>query len=84
MQDEFKIESNIPLPKFHGTQGKRKYPFPEMNVGDSLLILCEEHELKKMQSSVNSGARRWAHKQNNGWQFSVRKGEGGFRIWRTK
>jgi hypothetical protein len=69
-----KIEKGIPIPPdMRGmTKGKRKYPFAEMEVGDSILL-----EQKKA-----SGIGSYAQKCLPGAKFSTRKVEGGIRIWR--
>lgn len=63
------IETNVPMPI--------KYPFENMNVGDSFLV--PEH-LKR--STITVAAKRYAEK--HGWRFSVRlTDDRKLRCWRV-
>ncbi len=64
------IEKNIPAPK------RRKYPFAEMDVGDSILVLGEEGR------KAANAARVYGHL--NGIKFATRQRDGGVRIWRVE
>lgn len=66
-----KIEKSVELPKFNG-----KYPFHEMEVGDS--FACENQAL--VTSAANSYSKRHERKE----KFSVRKHGDAFRCWRIK
>lgn len=72
----YKIEKDIPMPsKFH-----KKYPFEEMEVGDSL-IFCDysRHNL----TLASNAARNWARKGKHNYKFSIRKTDDNkVRIWR--
>ena len=76
---EYKIEKGIPLPK--NTRGRKlKYPFAEMEVGDS--FDCGEYKYNKA-GSVSTSARTWAMKNKKEWKFRVAKTEyNTLRIWR--
>ena len=73
---EFKIESGIPIPKggIGGKKGESKYPFKQMQIGDSFFILFK----KKTFTSPCAYARQ------TGTKFTVRKIDDGFRVWRIK
>ena len=68
----FTIEKNIPTP----TSGykNRKYPFPEMKIGDSFSLEYEAAHL------VGAASRAWGRK--HGAKFTTRKNGNGYRIWR--
>jgi hypothetical protein len=70
----YKIEKNIPVPP---RRGKFKYPLGQMKIGDSFFV---------KQEDSNNGQIRFASsyfaKRNKGYLFTVRKVEGGFRVWR--
>lgn len=71
----FKIEKNVPLTSARG--GSAKYPFSEMEVGDSFHIPSPE-----FPRLVNSAAYHFGKKR--GWKFAFRKQEDGtYRCWRT-
>jgi len=65
----FKIDRNIPPP-----HKKSKYPFGDMNVGDSILIPYSKY------ATASVSARNFGKK--NGMRFTTRKSEGEARIWR--
>ena len=77
---DFVIEKGIPVPP--SLRGKR-YPFNEMEIGDSILIPCggESVNFERFRNRVTaymSGAR----KENKELKLVSRKVEGGIRVWR--
>lgn len=70
---EFRIEKGVPLPP-HSGDGTRKYPFPQMEVGDSFPVPASR------LSTIRAAATAYGIKHR--WKFSVLKHEGGFRCWR--
>ena len=72
----FKIEKNIPLPQdLRGRGGK--YPWREMEIGDSFFISNEETNQTRIHSAPSYFSLR-----NPAYKFRVRKVAGGYRIWR--
>lgn len=71
----YEIEKGVPVPEQTGRGRSLKYPFPDMEIGDSILTETR---------SAFHAASNWASRQKNGWKFISKKVEGGFRIWRTK
>lgn len=67
----YKIEKGVPLPK---TGDKSKYPFKEMEVGDSVFISDKTPE----QLGGSMGSARKA----TGFRFTARRENGGARVWR--
>lgn len=67
-QIRFQIESGIPLPT--------KFPFAQMQVGDSFLIPPDTQ-----RTAVDAAARRYGNKR--GMKFTVRSTPHGFRCWRV-
>ena len=73
------IEKGIPCPpKATRSEYKRKYPFPEMDVGDSFSIDGDPRVCERKLSAAASG-----YGSRNGWTFRVRVTEAGARCWRT-
>lgn len=70
----FTIEKDVPVP-VGGT--RRKYPFPDMEVGDSFFIA----DPLRVQS-LRFAASYWG--KRHGTQFSVRREGTGCRCWRIK
>ena len=71
-----KIEKNIEAPK--KTAGRpAKYPFADMDVGDSVFIHGGHINGKEYVAASQTGLRK-------GWKFSGRSVDGGLRIWRVE
>lgn len=73
---EFKIEKNVEFPRNPAS----KYPFLDMEIGDSFFVSVDRECEKSYtgQRITNSG------RMVTGYKFSYRKVEGGVRIWRVK
>lgn len=87
---EYSIEDNVPIPEelYEGksTAGRpTKYPFKDMEVGDSFLYMDEEYS-HSVASKLSSAARNAGRLQRMDW--TVRKetvdGKEYLRIWRIK
>ena len=73
MDEEIKIEKNIPAPK---VWGHTKYPLSDMEVGDSF-------EVPKGRHSSLSTARRTAQQRYTDRRWTIRRQhDGTYRIWR--
>lgn len=70
---EFKIDKNVPMPKGVRGPGKTKYPWREMEVGDSFLLPASLASRGIVGASNNRYAPR---------RFAIRKTPEGYRIWR--
>lgn len=71
------IEKGIEMPNTKGR--KRKYPFGDMEVGDSF-----KYPDGKAKNSIVGGANAWAKRLGNNYRFAVRTIDGKFRLWRIK
>ena len=69
-----KIAKNIPIPKLEGKGRNLKYPWPDMEVGDSILIDYK---------GATGAAVAWAKRQGNGHKFAYRPAGEKFRVWRV-
>lgn len=69
----YEIEKDVPMIK------KRKYPFDEMEVGESFL----EPDFRKYHS-INTQARTAQRRSGNKKRFTVFNTEDGVRTWRVK
>jgi hypothetical protein len=83
----YKIESGVALPDVarHSTRkGSTKYPFAEMNVGQSFLIpATSEDEVVKVESRLRGATLRYAKQQGGTVKFTVRAVNDGIRVWRV-
>lgn len=72
------IEKNVPITKARVGSGRpAKYPFRDMEVGDSLFA-----EGQNAQGRLTIAARGWARTHNA--KFVARTVEGGCRVWRIE
>ena len=75
MSNEAKIEKNVPVPKTRGS----KYPFAQMEVGDSF------YEPSRQTTHLVSASYTFRRRHNLlDWKFVARKENYGARIWRVK
>jgi len=74
---EFKIEKGIAIPERKG--GTVKYPFEQMEVGDSFFV-PESAEVRRSNFSNSASS----YGKRTGKKFTVRKVEGGWRCWRVE
>ena len=74
------IEKNIPIPATDG-RGGRKYPWAEMDIGDSFFV---DECSKQKKAIIGTAAISWVKYHKNDKKFTVRDYEGGIRVWRIK
>lgn len=73
---EVKIDKNIPFPKgIEGRGKKSKYPWKELNVGESFVYGGDV---------INAQAAATYYNNKTGNIFRARAHNGGVRVWRTK
>lgn len=77
----FEIEKNIPIPK--PPTGFTKYPFGEMEIGDSFFMRCSEADVLKLKTRIRGATRPFRKRRNTTARFEVRRVSGGVRCWRT-
>ena len=70
-----KIEKNIPLPG--GVDPRERYPFPDMAIGDSFMVL-DATWIKNLRSAAYMYSRR-----HPGTRFTCRRHGEGWRLWRV-
>jgi hypothetical protein len=68
------IDRDIELP-----QGRTRYPFSDMEQGDSILFTDE-----RQAASARVAAVRFAKRYHSEWVFTLRKVENGWRLWRVQ
>ena len=79
-----KIDKGIPIPgSIHGGgRKKNKYPFEEMEVGDSFFVKCSKEKRQNIQATLKNSTQRLP-KMKFTTRFVTEKGRGtGVRIWR--
>jgi hypothetical protein len=78
----FKIEKNVPLPTTDVANGDPKYPFADMEPGDSFFIPCPDKERAAIKSRVDSSIHDHVRRRKLTCKFLSRRVEGGVRVWR--
>jgi len=69
------IDHDVPIPAITRMS---KYPFDDMEVGDSFTILPEASK------NISSAIGAYCRKRSDGRKFITRSIEGGVRIWRVR
>ena len=75
--ETIKIENGIPMPELKHRGKKCKYPYAQMEVGQSFVS-------DSMPTTMISACSSWAKRNNPKWKFRVVSENGGSRIWRIK
>jgi hypothetical protein len=74
-----KIEKNIPIPEPGRNGPSSRFPFENMEPGDSFLVETKDHKkMKQIQNLAYKCGPRYRMK------FATRKVDGGMRVWRVK
>ena len=75
-----KIEKGVPFPEVHS---KFKFPWPEMEVGDSVLIKTGKVEtVDLLKRKVKGSARYYGVKTGKKFRSLINREEDGVRVWR--
>lgn len=74
----YRIENNVPIPK--PGQGRAKYPWAVLEIGQSFIVPCEEWEREQTMNSLTS-CRNNAQRGNK--RFALRNVKDGVRVWRV-
>jgi hypothetical protein len=77
-----KIEKNVPFPEVHS---KFRFPWPEMEVGDSVLIKTGKPEtVDILKRKVKGSARYYGVKTGKKFRSLINREEDGVRVWRVE
>ncbi len=75
------IEKKVPIPEVHS---RIRYPWPEMSVGDSVLLKADEGEnLNQMKRKIGPSARYYGVKTGKQYKALVDHDGKGVRVWRV-
>lgn len=75
---EFKIEKGIPVPARGRKEGTSKYPFSNLEVGDSFFISCPNLARARQKSATLA----YYNNKLAPKKFTLRAYDDGARIWR--
>jgi hypothetical protein len=73
-----KVEKNVPIPE---SANSMRYPWAEMEHGDSFLAECEEDDMDRLQNAIQTAGYRWLQRNRPGWKIVTRRTEEGIRVW---
>jgi hypothetical protein len=75
------IEKNVPFPEVHS---KFRFPWAEMEVGDSVLIKTAKTEtIEMLKRKVKGSARYYGVKTGKKFRSLINREEKGVRVWRV-
>ena len=77
----YKVEKDVPIPENVSRGSKSKYPWDEMEVGDSFFVADADKRKKKSISATISQHRKL---NKNFGRFVTRSIDGGLRVWRVE
>lgn len=75
----YEIEKGVPLPI-----GATKYPFREMQIGGSFFVPSDGEPLARVRRRLSVSAHSFTRRCEASRAFTVRRVDGGIRVWRVK
>lgn len=77
-----KIEKDIPIPEVNS---KTNFPWPKMDVGDSVLVCTGKSEkVGNLKRKVKGSARYYGNKTGKKFRSLISREEAGIRVWRVR
>jgi hypothetical protein len=74
------IEKSVPIPEVHS---KIQYPWPKMEVGDSVLIEADDgKKLYNLKRKIGASARYYGEKTGKQFRMRIDYECNGVRVWR--
>lgn len=82
----FRIQRHIPISGTYRSLGPHlRYPFGEMEVGESFEVKVNAKDIKKRVSNLSSACSSYVKSRNNASKFTVRRtSNDSVRVWRIK
>ena len=71
-----KIEKGVPMPESNNLRGK--YPFEQMEIGDSFVI--HDVQGRNVRTALSNAVAYYQNKSQQ--KFATRRVDGGWRVWR--
>lgn len=85
---KYAIEHNIALPSTRTYGENKRFPYSQMNVGDSFFVPCssDEKELNRVRQRISSGKKSYKKtiSKKASFEITTRIVQGGLRVWRTE
>jgi hypothetical protein len=77
-----KVEKGVPLPTKRSGGHNSKYPWAEMEDGDSVLIeRIGDEPFANTQRRVSNNSREWLKRNREGWTAITAREGNGIRVW---
>jgi hypothetical protein len=73
-----KVDKDVPIPD---SNAQLKYPWAEMDHGDSFEVECSEEQKNRVRNAVSVAGHRWLSRNRPGWKIMTRQTEKGIRAW---
>lgn len=82
----YRIQKNIPISGTYRSMGPHlRYPFAEMEIGESFEVKVNVKEIKKKVSNLSSACSAYVKSRNQSSKFTVRRtSNDSVRVWRIK
>ena len=74
---QYTIDKKIPIP-----EKQSKYPWREMEVGDSFFVEATDHDKGRLQKDLFNSSGYYARRNNAKAKFTTRQMDDGVRVWR--
>ena len=88
---QYPIDKNIPMPELRPIQNYAgglgihcKYPWANMEIGDSFFVPCKPEEKTSTVGVLGSSNLGWRKRNNMDIYFTVRREATGVRVWRIR
>lgn len=72
---EYKVEKGLKIPEYKNSS--KKYPI--LKVGESFFVPCTDEDKQRIQNNLSTGSR-----YRREGKYTVRRVDGGIRIWRIE
>lgn len=86
MNNLFKIEQNVPLPVIPrgAPVAPVKYPWHELNIGDSFFVPLVDKTIMSIRGSINIDLKKFTNQSGSKIKITTRAIDNGVRVWRLK
>lgn len=78
------IEKGVPIPESLSGGKTKKYPFLELEVGDSFLIEFNGQTPTALQNKIVNNFSNYSRYHGTKYTSRIKRDEGGVRVWRIE
>lgn len=86
MNNDFKIDHNIPLPSINrgAPPTPIKYPWPDLKIGDSFFVPQLDKTIMTIRGAINIDLKKYSTQSGIKIKITTRAIDNGVRVWRLK